>query len=93
MEAKEFLTNRVNKSTKGLFKGFLVLMEDLYTEHQIHFNKLKKELPDHHPLINQADYFDQDKLQYFRKKILDIGNESIRESNSDLEKFTINFKF
>jgi len=93
MEAKEFLTNRVNKSTKVLFKGFLVLMEDLYTEHQIHFNKLKKELPEHQPLIEQADYFDQDKLQYFRKKVLDIGNESIRESNSDLEKFTINFKF
>jgi len=93
MEAKEFLTNRVNKSTKGLFKGFLVLMEDLYTEHQIHFNKLKKELPEHRPLIDQANYFDEDKLQYFRKKILDIGNESIRDSNSDLEKFTINFKF
>lgn len=93
MEAKEFLTDKVNKSTKGLFKGFLVLMEDLYTEHQIHFKKLKKELPEHQPLIDQADYFDQDKLQYFRKKILDIGNESIRESNSNLEKFTINFKF
>lgn len=93
MEAKDFLCERQNKSTKSLFKGFLILLEDLYTEHQINFNKLKKNIPEHKDVINQADYFDKDKLQYYRKKILDIGNESIRESNSDLEKFTINFKF
>ena len=93
MEAKDFLCERQNKSTKSLFKGFLILLEDSYTEHQINFNKLKKNIPEHKDVINQADYFDKDKLQYYRKKILDIGNESIRESNSDLEKFTINFKF
>lgn len=93
MQAKDFLCEKQNKSTKSLFKGFLVLLEDLYTEHQIHFKKLKENIPDHENTISQADYFDKDKLQYYRKKILDIGNESIRESNSDLEKFTINFKF
>jgi len=93
MEAKDFLCERQNKSTKSLFKGFLILLEDLYTEHQINFNKLKKNIPEHENVINQADYFDKDKLQYYRKKILDIGNESIRESNSNFEKFTINFKF
>ena len=93
MEAKEFLNEKQNKSTKSLFKGFLVLLEDLYTEHQIHFKKLKENIPDYEGIIAQADYFDKDKLQYYRKKILDIGNESIRETNSDLEKFTINFKF
>lgn len=93
MQAKEFLCDKQNKSTKSLFKGFLVLLEDLYTEHQIHFKKLKQNAPEYEELIAQADYFDKDKLQYYRKKILDIGNESIRETNSDLEKFTINFKF
>ena len=93
MEAKEFLCDKQNKSTKSLFKGFLVLLEDLYTEHQIHFKKLKQNAPEYKELIAQADYFDKDKLQYYRKKVLDIGNESIRETNSDLEKFTINFKF
>jgi hypothetical protein len=93
MQAKEFLSERHNKSTKSLFKGFLVLLEDLYTEHQIHFKKLKKNMPNHEEVISQADYFDKDKLQYYRKKILDIGNEVIRESDSDIEKFTINFKF
>ena len=93
MEAKEFLSNKVNGSTKSLFKSFLVLVEDLHAENEICFNKLKKHLPEHSDIIDQANYFDYDKMQYLRKKILDIGNESIRESNSDLEKFTINFNF
>jgi len=93
MEAKEFLSDRVNGSTKNLFKSFLVLIEDLHADNQIAFNKLKRNLPEHQKLIDQANYFDEEKMQYLRKKILDIGNESIRGSNSDLEKFTINFKF
>jgi hypothetical protein len=93
MEAKEFLSDRVNGSTKNLFKSFLVLIEDLHADNQIAFSKLKRNLPEHEKLIDQANYFDEEKMQYLRKKILDIGNESIRGSNSDLEKFTINFKF
>lgn len=93
MEAKDFLSNKVNGGTKSLFKNFLVLVEDLHSEHSIAFRKLKKHLPEHSNLIDQADYFDEDKMQYLRKKILDIGNESMRETSSDFEKFTINFKF
>lgn len=93
MEAKEFLSDRVNGSTKSLFKSFLVLVEDLHAENEICFAKLKRHLPEHSDIIDQANYFDNNKMQYLRKKILDIGNESIRESNSDLEKFTIKFNF
>ena len=93
MEAKDFLSDRFNGSTKSLFKNFLVLMEDLYTENQISFHKLKKHLPEHSAIIDQANYFDEDKMQYLRKKILDMGNESIRDSQNDLEKFTVKFNF
>lgn len=93
MEAKEFLSDTVNGSTKNLFKKFLVLVEDLHAENQICFAKLKKHIPEHKDLIDQANYFDENKMQYIRKKILDIGNETIRQSDNDFEKFTINFKF
>jgi hypothetical protein len=93
MEAKDFLCDRFNGSTKSLFKNFLVLVEDLYTENQINFHKLKKHLPEHSDIIDQANYFDEDKMQYLRKKILDMGNESIRGSNNDLEKFIVEFNF
>ena len=69
MEAKEFLSDTVNGSTKNLFKKFLVLVEDLHAENQISFAKLKKHLPEHKAIIDQANYFDELKMQYLRKKI------------------------
>ena len=75
MEAKDFLSDRFNGSTKSLFKNFLVLVEDLHVDKEICFAKLKRHLPEHAALIDQANYFDDRKMQYLRKKILDIGNE------------------
>jgi hypothetical protein len=93
MEAGKFLSDTVKGNTKSLFKNFLVLVEDLHAENQICFDKLKKHLPEHSDIIDQANYLDDEKMQYLRKKILDIGNESMREANSNIEKFTVNFKF
>lgn len=93
MQAGKFLSDTVKGSTKSLFKSFLVLIEDLHAENEISFSKLKKHLPEYSDIIDQANYFDEDKMQYLRKKILDIGNESMRENNSNIEKFTVNFKF
>ena len=94
MEARDALSSSYSHSTKVLFKSFLVLIEDLNKDHLINFHKLKKNLPQEYgPLIDQADYFDQHKLQYLRKKILDMGNESIRAAETNFEKFTISFKF
>ena len=94
MNPDELVNSVYSKNTKILFKSFLVLIEDLHKDHEINFDKLKKSLPkEYHDLIDQADYFDNNKLQYLRKKILDMGNETIRETESNFEKFTISFKF
>jgi hypothetical protein len=93
MEAKDFLSDRFNGCTKSLFKSFLVLVEDLHADNEIAFAKLRRSLPEHKDLINQANSFDNEKMQYIRKKILDLGNESIRSSENDLEKFTVKFNF
>lgn len=94
MEPDEAIQEVYSKNTKVLFKSFLILIEDLNKDHMINFSKLRKALPEqYHSLIDQADYFDQHKLQYLRKKILDMGNESIRDAGSSLENFTISFKF
>ena len=93
-EDKEILQNRYEKHVKSLFKSFLFMLEDLNEEHNIHFAKLKKALPEtYHPLINQANYFDVEKMQYLRKRVLDLGNDSLRSQSEDLEKFIVEFKF
>lgn len=94
MDANSALVYSSNKSTKVLFKSFLILIEDLNKDHVINFSKLRKALPEEYSsLIEQADYFDQHKLQYLRKKILDMGNETIRDQENQLDNFTISFKF
>ncbi len=61
---------------------------------QINFGKLKKNLPEEYkPVIDQADYFDEEKVQHLRKRTLDIGNEAIRSIDGGLENFTIDFEF
>ena len=94
MEPETAIQEVYSKNTKVLFKSFLILIEDLNRDHVINFSKLRKAIsPQYHSLIDQADYFDQHKLQYLRKKILDMGNESIRDAENSLENFTISFKF
>ncbi len=94
MDAEDILKKCCNRNTVSLFKGFLVMLEDLHKEHQINFNKLKKNLPEGCvPIIEQADYFDNDKLQYLRKRTLDIGNETIRNIESELDYYSIGFTF
>ena len=44
-------------------------------------------------IIEALDYFDEKKMQYLRKKVLDMGNENIRNNDDDLDKFTIEFQF
>ena len=94
IDPEDLVSDVYKKNTKVLFKSFLILIEDLHRDHLINFKKLRDALPEeYHALLNQADYFDQCKLQYLRKKILDMGNESIRDAESSLENFTISFKF
>ena len=94
MNPDESIHSFYSKNTKILFKSFLIMIEDLNNDHLRNFDKLRNSMPEEYqPLIDQADYFDQAKLQYLRKKILDLGNESIRTTESSLENFTISFKF
>ena len=94
MDSKDILQERYSRHTKNLFKGFLFMLEDLNKEHQIHFSKLKDGLPEmYHTLLNQANYFDAEKMQHLRKRILDLGNDSLRNQSEDLEKFTVILDF
>lgn len=94
MDAEDMVRKYFERNTVALFKGFLMMIEDLQVEHQIHFGKLRNSLPkEYRGLIDQANYFDQDKLQHLRKRTLDIGNEAVRNIAGGFENFTISFEF
>ncbi len=94
MDPKNLLKDNLDRNVKELFKGFLNTIEDLHADHQRTFAKLRSALPeDYEPIINMADYFDYDKLQHIRKRVLDVGNESLRKNDSELEKVNLKFEF
>jgi hypothetical protein len=94
MIAKEFLYDRSDHHIRYLFKSFLQTLEEMQRVHEINFGKLYENLPEEqHPLVEIADYFDEDHYEIYRKRILDIGNSVLRDYNSELENLTVEFRF
>ena len=85
LNIKEILTFQVHRNVINLYKRYLNLVEDLQEEHIAMLNKLNKKI-DLETLKN-VDYFDENRYNYVRKKVLDLGNETIREINKSLDFF------
>lgn len=68
----------------GLYKQFLYLIEDMVREHDSSFQKLKDSIPDSESNINHADWLTDERLIAIRKRVLDLGNDTIRSLESVL---------
>lgn len=94
MNAKKILSRRQCESTTFLFKQFLKILEDLKREHDAAYKKLYDNLPvEYSPILNVANYFDLDKMVHLRKRVLDLGNETMRSNDNELNDFSISFVF
>jgi len=94
MNAKKSLTQTSNEEISGLFKMMLLLVEDMKQDHNFHYQKLYDNIPEqHHPVINAANHFTDDKIAWIRKRILDYGNESIRNLQSEIDNYSVGFIF
>jgi len=89
---KELLEFQINRNIINLYKSFLTSLEDMHDQHATNFNKLKSALPDNKDLINQADYWNEDRMEFLRKRILDQGNDAKREILGQLDKFNLTIK-
>lgn len=87
---REFVYFQMQRNIISLYKKYINLIEDLQEDHINMLNKLNKKI-DLETLKN-VDYFDENKYNYIRKKILDNGNEAIREIERSLEKLTFKLK-
>tara|TARA_R100000808_G_scaffold21917_1_gene47475 strand:+ start:8582 stop:8878 length:297 start_codon:yes stop_codon:yes gene_type:complete len=89
-DARDLLEFQVNRNIVNLYKAFLVVTEDLYYENQTSFAKLKRVFPDEGEVVDQANCLDDAKMEYLRKKILDAGNDCVRQTLGDMENYSIN---
>jgi hypothetical protein len=85
LKLKDLLSFQIHRNIINLYKRYLNLVEDIQEEHINMLNKLNIKV-DMETLKN-VDYFDENKYNYMRKRILDLGNETIREIDKTLELF------
>ena len=94
MNAKKSLVRYSNDEVSSLFKMMLLLLEDMKQDHDFHYQKLYDNIPkEYHPVINTANHFTDDKIIWIRKRILDYGNESIRNIESQIDNYSVSFIF
>ena len=94
MDAKKNLNKESHDEISRLFKTMLMLVEDMKRDHDFHYDKLYENIPEeYHKIINTANRFTPQKVNWIRKRILDIGNESIRNLDSTIDNYTVSFIF
>jgi hypothetical protein len=94
MDAKKKLSRESDNEISKLFKMMLMMVEDMKQDHDFHYEKLYENIPDkYHAVINTANHFTPQKVNWIRKRILDVGNESIRNLGSTLDNYTVSFVF
>ena len=95
MNEQEKLERMVNSESKRLvtkiFKFSLMVLEDLRQEHLHALNKLEEDDLSKAQL-EILNYLDYHKYSLLRKRILDNGNESIRDLENLLDYFEFNLK-
>jgi hypothetical protein len=87
---KEYITFQFRRSITNFYKHQLNVIEDLRQDHDAFIRKLSTLTSKEH--IKNMDYFDDNKYNYIRKKVLDNGNEVYREFEKVFEQLNVSLK-
>ena len=87
---KDMISFQVHRNITNLYKKYFEISEDLLGEHKLFIGRLKN--LDDSSKVDLLDYFTEEKYNNIRKKILDAGNDSIREIEKSLEFVNITIK-
>jgi hypothetical protein len=90
VDPKEYVLFQLHRNVISLYKRYLNLIEDLQEEHVNMLNKLNKKID--LDTLKNLDYFDENKYNYIRKRILDLGNETTRELEKSFEYLEVKIK-
>ena len=88
---KDIISFQVHRNIVNLYKKHFEIIEDLQIEHESFVSKIKKSSLDDIP-IDDLNYFTSERYDHIRKRILDSGNDCIREIEKILELVDINVK-
>ena len=89
-ELKKLLVNQLKRVVVKLFKNQLIQLEDLQEEHRSNLKRVEDLVSE--DFIKMIDFLDEERCGYYRKRILDSGNEAAREMERLLENFEIQIK-
>ena len=87
---RDIISFQIHRNITNLYKKYFDISEDLLEEHKLFIARLKS-LNDSSK-VDLIDYFTEEKYNNIRKKILDAGNDSIREIEKALEFVDIKIK-
>tara|TARA_R110000751_G_scaffold73100_2_gene148024 strand:+ start:6404 stop:6706 length:303 start_codon:yes stop_codon:yes gene_type:complete len=88
---KDIISFQVHRNIISLYKRYFEITEDLLVEHKAFLLKLQNETLDNID-IESIDYFTDEKYDCIRKRILDSGNDCVREIEKALEFVDITLK-
>jgi len=92
MQAKDSLQQRQCRFVTALFKGYLDILAEVKASHDEYYGNLLKELPKEFlPVLLIGNPLSEEKFKRLRKRVLDAGNDAIRESELELNNYSIGF--
>jgi hypothetical protein len=87
MDKNEEILFQLQRTFASTGRNILNILEDLKAIHDNNFNKLYSNLPkDLYPIIDLANYFDDNRMSWIRGKIFD----TIMQAKRDLERIVTN---
>jgi len=87
---KELLKQQNRRLTTALFKSFLGILQEIQQKNLAIISNLSKQFPP--DFVNKINIMDFAEYSRLRKRILDEGNDIIRESETLLDSFDITIK-
>lgn len=87
---KELMSFQIHRNIINLYKRYLNLLEDVRRDHISLLSKVEEKT--NKEFAKSIDYFDAEKYNYYRKKVLDSGNEVFRDIEKTLEYLEIRIK-
>ena len=87
---KDFLAFQLNRNVVSLYKKLFEVIDDIKHEHAEMLKKVERETSK--KFVEDIDYLTDNRLAYVRKKILDSGNDAIRNIENNFKTVKITLK-